>query len=242
MSLFVRSFPVGYESPHRLAFLVHELRIPSVAFGVRGPLRARTACVLADVAMSIGFGVAEVHVLLPGFQAPSAVRIRMIRRYGASAADAVADDPLLNIFLCQMVHRDEQRLLPDDPADGLVYVLDIPFPVLLDGQIDQTDGFIQQVLELSPPILHPGDHPQLFVVHLGELIEVHGGHDRCLFVEYELRVEVPDISDVAVREGFQPIHGVPVQIGFAVDHGELHVAFEGDLDGCAHLLVYLQEG
>lgn len=71
--------------------------------------------------------------------------------------DAVADDPLLNIFLCQMVHRDEQRLLPDDPADGLVYVFDIPFPVLLDGQIDQTDGFIQQVLELSPPILHPGD-------------------------------------------------------------------------------------
>ena len=140
MSLFVRSVPDGYESPHRLAFLVHELRIPSVAFGARGLLRARTACVPADVATSIGLGVAEVHVLLPGFQAPSAVRIGMIRRYGASAADAVADDSLLNIFLDQMVHRDEQRLLPDDPADGLVYVLDIPFPVLLDGQIDQTDG------------------------------------------------------------------------------------------------------
>lgn len=89
--------------------------------------------------MSIGFGVAEVHVLLPGFQTPSVVWIRMIRWYGASAADAMADDPLLNLFISQIVHRDEQRLFLDDSADRLVYVFDIPFPVLLDGQIDQAE-------------------------------------------------------------------------------------------------------
>ncbi len=193
--------------------------------------------------MSIGFGVVEVHVLLPGFEAPSAVRIRVIRWYGASAAYAVADGSLPNLlFFHQMVDRDEHRLLPQLPAEGFVYVLDVPFPALLDGEIDQTDSFVQKVLELSPAVLHPGDHPQLLVVHLGELVEVHGGHDRRLFVEYEFRVEVLDVSDVAVGEGLQPVHGVPVQLGFAVDYGELHVAFEGDLDGCAHLLVYPQEG